>query len=148
MRFDLWAATSYGQNLDVKELNGRNRDDEGPKRDDANSARRHGLDHDRESLMRGARSDVTRWLWKILWMVSLFRCKEHANWLPVISIFGVADKGKIPLLQAEQCAPFENRERCGSLICVVPAQKIKGEPAPCSIPATAHHRDWPNLSSF
>ena len=60
MRFDLWAAISCGQNLDVKELRGRNLDDEGPKRDDAISAHRHCLDDDRASLMRGARSDVTR----------------------------------------------------------------------------------------
>ena len=65
MRFDLWAATSYGQNLDVKELRGEIFDDESPKRDGAKSARRHGLDHDRASLMRSARSDVTRELWKL-----------------------------------------------------------------------------------
>ena len=64
MRFDLWAAISYGQNLDVKELRGRNLDNEGPKRDDAISAHRHGLDHHCASWMRGARSDVTRGLWK------------------------------------------------------------------------------------
>lgn len=64
MRFDLWAAMSWGQNLDVKELSCRNLDVDGPKGDDANSARGHGLNHDRASLMLPARSDVTRALWK------------------------------------------------------------------------------------
>ena len=54
MRFDLWAATSYGQNLDVKELSGRNLDHERPKRDGANSAHRHCLGYVR------ARSGATQ----------------------------------------------------------------------------------------
>jgi hypothetical protein len=83
MRFDLWAATSYGQNLDVKELRGRNRGDEGPKRDDATFAHSHCLDDDRASVMPGARSDVTgvacgkRWERCVLsWLVRRMRVES------------------------------------------------------------------------
>ena len=69
-RFDPWDATSYGQNLDVKELRGRNLDDEDPKRDDAMLAHRHGLDHDRAIEIERARSDVTWRLCKSLLMTA------------------------------------------------------------------------------
>lgn len=45
IRINLWSTITCGQNLDVKELAGRNLGGAGPKRDDAVSVRRHGLDH-------------------------------------------------------------------------------------------------------
>jgi hypothetical protein len=63
IRINLWSSITCGQNLDVKELTGRNLDDEDPKRDSAVSAHRHGLGYDRAIEMGGARSDVTMMLW-------------------------------------------------------------------------------------
>jgi len=64
MRNNLWGTITYGQNLDVKELTGRNFDGKGPKRDETTSAYRHGLDHDYPIGIVDARLDVTRVLWK------------------------------------------------------------------------------------
>jgi hypothetical protein len=64
MQIELLGSTGYGQNLDVKELTGRNFEDLDPKWDDAVLAHRHGLDYDCAIGMVGARSDVTRGLWK------------------------------------------------------------------------------------
>lgn len=64
MQINLWGTITCGQNLDVKELAGWNRYDKDPKREDAVSAHRHGLGHDRAIEMAGARLDVTGRLWK------------------------------------------------------------------------------------
>jgi hypothetical protein len=39
-------------------------------------------------------------------------------------------RSAIPWLSADECAPFENRERWGSLSCSGASKKLKGAPAP------------------